>query len=68
MDKLIQVRNLCKDFEEKSVLNHASLEVSENEIIGLLGANGVRKKTILKLLSGLLEPTVEQIKISSYNP
>lgn len=68
MDKLIQVRNLCKDFEEKSVLNHVSLEVSENEIIGLLGANGAGKTTILKLLSGLLEPTEEQIKISSYNP
>lgn len=40
MDKLIQVKNLCKDFEEKSVLNHVSLEVSEGEIIGLLGANG----------------------------
>lgn len=68
MDKLIQVRNLCKDFEEKSVLNHVSLEVSEGEIIGLLGANGAGKTTFLKLLSGLLEPTEGQIKISSYNP
>lgn len=68
MDKLIQVRNLCKDFEEKSVLNHVSLEISEGEIIGLLGANGAGKTTFLKLLSGLLEPTEGQIKISSYDP
>lgn len=68
MDKLIQVRNLCKDFEDKSVLNHVSLEVSEGEIIGLLGANGAGKTTFLKLLSGLLEPTEGQIKISSYDP
>lgn len=68
MDKLIQVRNLCKDFEEKSVLNHVSLEISEGEIIGLLGVNGAGKTTFLKLLSGLLEPTEGQIKISSYDP
>jgi ABC-2 type transport system ATP-binding protein len=68
MDSLIQVRNLCKDFGEKSVLNRVSLEVSEGEIIGLLGANGAGKTTLLKLLSGLLEPTEGQITVSSHNP
>lgn len=68
MDNLIQIRNLCKDFDEKFVLNHVSLEVSEGEIIGLLGANGAGKTTLLKLLSGLLEPTEGQIKIFSHNP
>lgn len=68
MDSLIQIKNLCKNFEGKSVLKHVSLEVSEGEIIGLLGANGAGKTTFLKLLSGLLEPTEGQIKISSHNP
>jgi len=68
MDSLIQVRNLCIDFGEKSVLNHVSLEVSEGEIIGLLGANGAGKTTLLKLLSGLLEPTEGQITVFSHNP
>ncbi len=68
MDNLIQVRNLCKDFGGKTVLNHVSLEVTEGEIIGLLGANGAGKTTLLKLLSGLLEPTEGQITISSHNP
>lgn len=68
MNSLIQVRNLCKDFGEKSVLNHVSLEVCEGEIIGLLGANGAGKTTLLKLLSGLLEPTDGQITVSSHNP
>jgi len=68
MDSLIQVRNLCIDFGEKSVLNHVSLEVSKGEIIGLLGANGAGKTTLLKLLSGLLEPTEGQITVFSHNP
>lgn len=68
MDSLIQVRNLCKNYGEKSVLNHVSLEVSKGEIIGLLGENGAGKTTLLKLLSGLLEPTEGLITISSHNP
>lgn len=68
MDNLIKVKNLCKDFSENPVLNRVSFEVSEGEIIGLLGVNGAGKTTLLKLLSGLLEPTEGQIEIFSHNP
>lgn len=68
MDSLIQVRSLCKNYGDKSVLNHVSLEVSKGEIIGLLGENGAGKTTLLKLLSGLLKPTNGLITISSHNP
>ena len=68
MDNLIQIRNLCKDFDGKPVLNRVSLEVYEGEIIGLLGANGAGKTTLLKLLSGLLEPTDGRITVFLHNP
>lgn len=68
MDNLIQIRNLCKDYDGKPVLNQVSLEVYEGEIIGLLGANGAGKTTLLKLLSGLLEPTDGRITVFSHNP
>lgn len=68
MDNLIQVKNLCKDFGGKNVLNHVSLEVSKGEVVGLLGANGAGKTTLLKLLSGLLKPTEGQITMLSHSP
>lgn len=68
MDNLIEVKNLCKDFGANPVLNRVSFEVSEGEIIGLLGVNGAGKTTLLKLLSGLLEPSEGQIEVLSHNP
>lgn len=68
MDSIIEVKNLCKDFGKRPVLNRVSFKVSEGEIVGLLGVNGVGKTTLLKLLSGLLEPTEGRIEILSHNP
>lgn len=68
MENLIDIKNVSQNFGEKSVLNHASLEVSRGEIIGLLGVNGAGKTTLLKLLSGLLKPAEGEILTASHNP
>lgn len=38
----------------KNILNDISFSLNENETIGLIGANGVGKSTILKLMVGLI--------------
>ena len=43
------------------VLNNLSFTIAEGESVGLIGANGVGKSTLLKLLCGLLE--VQQGKV-----
>lgn len=43
-------------YDEKTVLNNISLTVSEGEKIGLIGANGTGKSTLLALLTGELQP------------
>lgn len=53
----VKTKNLCKEFDGKSVLNHLDIEVNHGEICGILGANGAGKTTLLKLIAGLLEPT-----------
>lgn len=45
--------NLSKDFGSHTVLNTISGVINEGEIIGLIGANGVGKTTLLKILTGL---------------
>ncbi len=37
-------------------LNNISFEIKKGELVGLIGANGAGKTTILKLLSGLIKP------------
>lgn len=39
---------------KKMILSDFSLELSDHEVIGLLGLNGAGKTTLLKILSGLL--------------
>lgn len=50
----IDVENLNFSYEKKHpILKNVSFHASENDSIGLVGANGVGKSTLLKLLVGL---------------
>ncbi len=53
---LISAQNITKGFLDDIVLREVSLEVRENDRIGLLGANGAGKTTLLNILAGRLEP------------
>ena len=50
----IDIENLSFSYDKKNpILRDISFHVGENEAIGLIGANGVGKSTLLKLLVGL---------------
>lgn len=53
--KTIELKEICKTFNGKQVLNKVSLSVEEGEILGLLGPSGAGKTTILNILSGQLQ-------------
>jgi len=50
---MIKVESITKSFGEKKVIQNLNLEVKKNEIVTLLGPNGVGKTTLLNILSGL---------------
>ncbi len=54
---MIEVQNLTKEFNGKTVLDGISFEVKEGEIFGYLGPNGAGKTTTMKIILGLLKPT-----------
>lgn len=53
---LLQVRNLSCGYGSLEVVHGASLHVCQGEIVGLLGANGAGKTSLLKSIIGLLPP------------
>ncbi|HBK71943.1 MAG TPA: nitrate ABC transporter ATP-binding protein [Flavobacteriaceae bacterium] len=57
MEKLIEFKNINKTFDTLEVIKNLSFEVNSTDIIGILGASGVGKSTILKLIAGLDKPT-----------
>jgi cobalamin transport system ATP-binding protein len=57
MDNVIQANNLRFSYRsDKPLLTDLSLNVKQGDFLGLIGPNGSGKTTILKLLSGFLQP------------
>lgn len=52
----IKIEHLTKTFDDKKVLDDISFEVKTGEILAIVGFSGSGKSTILKLISGLIEP------------
>lgn len=48
---------------KKIVLDNINLTIKRGEKIGIIGANGSGKSTILKLISGILQPTSGVVKV-----
>lgn len=70
MNKLIQFKNIVKDFDGQLVLKGINLDINENEFVTLLGPSGCGKTTLLRILGGFLEQTegnvyFEDIEISN---
>ncbi|MES1196463.1 MAG: ATP-binding cassette domain-containing protein, partial [Steroidobacter sp.] len=52
----IQVKSLQKSFGSQKVLNGIDIEVSQGEILAVLGRSGTGKSVLLKLIIGLQQP------------
>ena len=65
---MIEISNLSFSYGAKRVLENISLKVSEGNIYGLLGENGVGKTTLLTLLCGLKKPESGTITVDGRNP
>lgn len=61
---VLSVRNLAMTFVERTLFSGASFEVEQRDKIGFIGANGVGKTTVFKILSNNLEPTEGSVNYS----
>lgn len=53
-----------KRFKEHYALNNVSFEVKKGETVGIIGTNGSGKSTILKIITGVLNPTSGSVEIN----
>lgn len=63
MKKIIEVKNLTKEYKNLKAVNNLSFEVNEREILGLLGPNGSGKSTTINCILSLLDFKEGEIKI-----
>ena len=57
-DLAISTRNLRKVFRDKVAVRGLTLDVRRGEVFGFLGPNGAGKSTSVKMLLGLVKPTL----------
>ena len=60
---MIEFLNVCKSFDEESVLKNVSFKIERGETKIIVGESGSGKSTILKLILGLIRPDSGQILI-----
>lgn len=60
---MIKLTNVNMEFRGKQILNHINLEVAQGETMVIIGPSGSGKSTILRLIIGLLKPTMGEILI-----
>jgi iron complex transport system ATP-binding protein len=69
---ILEVSGVTFSYRSRAVLNDVTFSVNENEILGIMGPNGVGKTTLLKCINLLLKPTggsilLDRNDISSWN-
>lgn len=63
MDKIIQVKNLEKNYKQKAILKKINFAVKYGELFSILGPNGAGKSTTISILCGFVNPTAGQVEL-----
>src|SRR5688572_12482954 len=61
---LLEMRGIGKRFPGVVALDNVSLEACSGEIVALMGENGAGKSTLMKILGGVHQPDVGEIRIN----
>lgn len=61
MSNIIECRNVCKYFGEKTALDSVSIDVPEGKIFGLLGPNGAGKTTLIRIINRISIPNSGEV-------
>ena len=66
MDRLKESLGLTrqKKYKEHYALNDLSFDVKKGECVGIIGTNGSGKSTILKIITGVLNPTAGDVHVN----
>ena len=62
---MLRLVNVSRRFEEKQIIESATLTVNAGELVCLTGPSGIGKTTLLEMMAGILQPDSGTIKYSS---
>ena len=60
---MISVSNLSRSYGSTVAVDNVSFEITNGEVVGLLGHNGAGKTTIMKMITGFIEPSSGSVEV-----
>lgn len=60
---MIEVRNLSKQYNDKTVVNDVSLQIKKGKITSFIGPNGAGKSTLLSIITRLMKRDLGEVYI-----
>ena len=67
MKKIIELRNISKEFEDEKVLNSINLDIYDKQFVTLLGPSGCGKTTTLRIVGGFETPDEGELLFEGKN-
>ena len=64
---MIQTSGLTKNFGALRAVDGLDLDIAQGEFFAFLGPNGAGKTTTIKMLTGLLRPTLGTVRVAGYD-
>ena len=63
----LKTHNICKQFNNRKVVDNVSINVKSGEVVGLLGPNGAGKTTSFYITVGLIKPDSGDVFLDDEN-
>ena len=67
IQSIIELKNISVFYNKRQIIENLNLSINKQEILGMLGPNGVGKSTIFNLITGLKDPDYGEIFINGIN-
>ena len=61
---MIKISSVCKKYGKHTILDNISINIHPGECVGIIGANGCGKTTLLSIIAGFLKPESGSISIN----
>ena len=62
-EAILELKKISMFYNKRQILNNLDLKINQQEVLGMLGPNGVGKSTLFHIITGLKSPSYGEVLI-----
>ena len=66
-EPMLELEKISMFYNKRQIINNLSLKINRQEVLGMLGPNGVGKSTIFHIITGLKDPSYGRVLINGFD-